>query len=765
MARKTVLACLSLLVLAHISLAEEIPVRIKANDLKYDQEAGMITGAGSVEIYFEDAVIYSDRAWVDTNVNIATAEGRVKIKHEDYDILSSILTYDMSTETSVVFKLKTVFYPSDIKSNLYVSAYKLTDLSSVKMGEYGSITTCDYDEPHYHIKARWFDYYPDDKLVGYWVMLFVGGAPTPVLTPYYVYNIKKKRSPYSFAYGENAVEGKFLKTSFDYFINNSANGIFYFDTTQIKGPGYGVLHDYQLNNENSGTLYYYKMDEQDTKLKDYVFRLNHNIRMDSYSNLTLIHNTAFIYQVPAGRKYDTSSSINYSRDTGQHKLSYGYSENEDKYAFLKSETFNINNSYGGYNTSFKWYESKSFAGQKWKSIQDTFHHDQSVYTDDLKFFTNVNYSSYVTDEGFIADEKLEPWIDLTYKGAFYSAKLTQNWYVDVDGDRFRGDDNYEYLERMPELSVSFDRLNLNYFNLDLGVGAARFHEAKYVPAYTRMRHITTNRYSFSSYFSRSDDIGFGSTLRSGIGYDQFHYELGDERFQYRESLNLQTNLGGFFSNTIDWGRARIGGNTPFFFESLGSQYNYIKDNITLYYSTSVTQHISGGYNYMNSMYDDVLTDVSVNLNPLLYVSVATGWSIENQRYRDLVGSATLTPFPNFINTGSLVYDMNVGKLMSANSVVDLVWGDVWEERFHFKMEHSYDFNSDLYILRNIAIVKDLHCWEATFSYSDYMKEWRFGMSLKAFPSYPLSYVAGPGGNYFNSFMNNMHFEQESPRRY
>ncbi len=744
---------------------EDVPVNIKADNLKFDQEAGVITASGSVEIRFEGLTIYSDSARLDTAANLATAEGHVRVKHADYDITSELITYDMSAESSVVFKLRTVFYPSDINANLYVSAEKLRDLPDVKMGENGSITTCDYANPHYHINARWFDYYPDDKLVGYWVILYVGSVPTPFITPYYIYNIKKKRSPYNFVFGYNDVEGRFLKTSFDYFINNSANGLFYFDTTSIKGPGYGVQHDYVLNKENSGTLYLYGMQEQDTHLNDYVVKLNHNVQLDQFSKLTLIRDTAFIYQVPSGRIYNNDATVSYSRDTGEDKLTSNYSVSNNMITFLNTEAFNINNSYKNMNTSFAWDSSKSLQGQLWKSSHDSFHHDQSVYTDDLKLSIDANYTSYVSGDGYAADEKLEPTVNLTYKGPFYMARLTESWYVDYDGDRYQGDNNYEYLEKLPEASVAFNTFDMRYFNLNLTLGAARYHEAKYVPEFDRMRNITSNEYSFKSYFSRSDLLGCGTTLRSGIGYDQYQYELGDEWFQYRELLNMQTDLWGFFSNNADWGRARVDGNTPFFFESLGSEYNYIKDTITLYYSNIVTQHISGGYNYMNSTYDDVLTDVSLNLNPVLRLNASTGWSIENQRYRDLVGSATLTPFPGFVNTGSLVYDMNVGSLLSANSVEDLVIGDTWENRFHFKMEHSYDFYSGQYRLMNIAVVKDLHCWEATFSYSDYLKEWRFSLSLKAFPSYPISYVAGAAGNYFNSFMDNMHFDQESPQRY
>ena len=742
-----------------------MPVRVKADDLKYDQEAGIITASGSVEIFFEDVTIESDSARIDTNANIATAEGRVKIKRSDYDISSTSLTYDISSEIAVVLDLRTVFYPSDVRTNLYVAALKLTDLPDMKKGEYGSLTTCDYKEPHYHIKARWFDYYPDDKLVAYWAIMYVGRFPTPFMTPYYIYNLKKKRSPYNFIYGQNEVEGRFLKTSFDYFINNSANGMFYFDTTEIKGAGYGISHDYVLNGQNSGNLYYYRMDERDTKLSDYVFKLNHVIDLDQYSKLTLLHDSAFIYQVPSGRKYDTHSSVSYSQDTGPHKLTYNYSVSDDKYTFLNSQAFSMNNRYGSFNTGFSWNESRSLKGPEWKSDQDKFFHEQSLFTDDAKLSVNVNYSSYATDEGVVADEKLEPRIDLTYRGSFYSLRLTENWYVDVDGRRYRGDDNYEYLERLPEMEIAFNPIDLRYCNLNLTAGAARYHEAKYIPTYLRMRNMTTNRYSVSAGLSRTDNLGLGTTLRSGLGIDQFAYETGDQRYQLKESLNMETNLWGFFRNNTDWGRARVDGSTPFFFESVGSQYNYINDKITMYYQNKATWDISAGYNYQNSTYDDVITNLSVTPDERLTFRASTGWSIENQRYLDLVNSVTVIPFPKFVNTASIVYDMNSGKLISANSLVDLEIGDTWENRWHFKMGHSYDFFMDRYMLRDFAVVKDLHCWEAVFSYNDYLKEYKFGMTLKAFPQFPLSYVSNENGNYFNSFMNNMHFDQESPRRY
>ena len=744
--------------------AEEMPVRVKADNLRYDQEAGIITATGSVEIHFEDNIIRSDSARIDTSSNVATAEGHVKIEKKDYSISAGSITYDISGETAAVFKLRTVFYPSDIKANVYLSAYRLYDLKEYKNGEYGSITTCDYEDPHYRVESRWFDYYPDDKIVGYLVTFY--GGPVPMLwTPYYVFNLKERKSPYSFIYGSNDVEGKFLKTSFDYFVNNSAHGTIYVDSTEIKGPGYGILHNYKLDPSNSGNLYLYTMYEQDTHIKDYAIKWNHNIQLDQFSKLTLIHNSSYIYLIPAGRQYQTSSSIGYSRDTGPDKTAVNASNSDDYYSHQNTKALNIKNTIGSMTTGFDWNYSSMLSGQKWKKSSDRFYHDQKLFNDNGRITLNVNYSSYVTDEGFVADEKLEPRIDFTYKGSFYSLKLVQNWYEDLDGRRFRGDDNYEFIERLPELEVAFNPVDLYYFNMNLRTGFARYHEAKFISAFSRMRNMTANRYMLGAGISRSDYLGWGSTLRLGLGLEQYAYDTGDQRYSYSESANLSTDLGGFFRNKIDWGRTRVDGNTPFFFETLGSQSNYIKDNITLYYMNTLSWDISGGYNYLNSTYDDVRTILRVTPDERLSVQSDTGWSIENQRYLDLNISASFTPWPKFTNTGGIAYDLNVGRILSANSVMDLEIGDTWEDRWHFKVGHTYDPETDLYLIRDVAIVKDLHCWEAVFTYNDYRKEFRFGMTLKAFPSFPISYVSGDSGSYFDGFMNNMHFEQESPRRY
>ena len=68
-------------------------------------------------------------------------------------------------------------------------------------------------------------------------------------------------------------------------------------------------------------------------------------------------------------------------------------------------------------------------------------------------------------------------------------------------------------------------------------------------------------------------------------------------------------------------------------------------------------------------------------------------------------------------------------------------------------------------LQDVAIVKDLHCWEMRFNYSDYRKEYSFVFSVKAIPDEPFGFGSGRGF-YFEGFEKEMYkFKGEDQRRF
>lgn len=738
------------------SFAEDIPVKIKAEDLKYDQAAGIIVAKDSVKVYFKQVELHSDRAVIDLNANVATLEGNVEIITKDYFATSNLVTYDISAEVTVIFNIKSVITAPEVKGKIYLTSQTLNDYVDNQKGSESSVTTCDYGDPHYHVRSKWFEYYPDEFLVGFSNTFYAGSVPM-MWTPVYIFNLMKYRNPYNFVYGQNEVEGRFLRTQFDYFFSKSQNGAFKLDITEKKGTGFGIEHDYVLDAANAGVLYLYKIDELDTGLKDSIVSIKHNIKLDDYSRLSVSHHNSNIYRVPSGRLDETGGSLAYNFDDGKRTLGLNMGFLENRYSLSHSESLGINRSEGDSRSSFSHDRTQRTAIPKWDRLKERFFHEQNFLSPDAKISFDINYSKYATDEGVVADEKMESRIDLSYKGSFYALKLVQSWYVDVDGSLYTGDENYEYLERLPELTVSLNPVILGGFTFNLGGGIARYHEAKYIQSLTMMRHMTANRYYFGGSMNRTDDIGLGTSLRQSYGLDQFLYEPGDARYQFREAVGAETNLWGFFRNNIDHSRAISEGNTPFFFDNIGSNYNNIKEKITLYYLDKVVFTVDGGYNYYTKQHFDNVANLLVVPNEKFRMTMSGGYSIEGKRYRDLSASVTFIPFPRFTNTGGLVYDLNNGKLVSANSLVDLEMGESWESRWHFKMGQTYDFFSSRYILRDLAIVKDLHCWELSYTYTEYLREHRIGMTLKAFPNMPVGFATGGQGSYFEGFWENLHF--------
>ncbi|MFC1559851.1 hypothetical protein ACFLZ2_02900 [Candidatus Margulisiibacteriota bacterium] len=744
-----------LVLLSFCASAEEIPVRIKADDLKYDETAGIVTAHGSVKVYFKGMELHSDSAHIDLNANIATLEGNVEILKEDYFATSKLVTHDISSEVTVVFGVRSVFKTPEIQGDLYVSARRIDDYGSRQTGEESSATSCDYEDPHYHVRSAHFDYYPDELLIGLSNTFYVGDLPL-LWTPVYVFDLRKKRSPYNYVYGENQVEGKFLRTSFDYFINRQNYGLLYVDSTEKKGPGYGIGHDYILNENSSGLLYLYWINEKDTGLDDSKVRLDHNIKLDEYSKLALSYHNDNIYRVPAGRFDETGAGTSYSYDDGKKRLGINLNFLDNRYTSSHTDSFGLDYSFDGTRTTYHHDTSRSLRSPKWENMHEKFSHEQFLFSPNARMSFNLNYYKNATDEGVVADEKMEPWLDITYKGDSYSLKMTQNMYLDLDGSKYSADNNYEYLERLPEITIAFNPVMIGGFSLGFSSILARYHEAK-LPSLGGIRHMTANKYSFGGNLSRSDNVGFGTMFSQSYGLTQHLYEPGDARYQYTVGLGVSTSLWGFFKNNINYSKGLSEGNSPFYFDNAGSTYDNIGEKLSLYYLDKVNFTLDTGYNFYTRQWSDIITNLLVTPNRMIRMNVNTGYSIERKLYRNLDASMTFIPFEGLTNTGGLTYNPNTGELLAANSLVDLVWGETWQEQFRFRMGHTYDFATRQYLLREVAFVKNLHCWEMTASYSDYAKEFRVGFTLRAFPNMPIGFAAGSRGSYFDGFWKNLNF--------
>ncbi|MBU0574574.1 MAG: hypothetical protein KKH83_08890 [Candidatus Margulisbacteria bacterium] len=740
-----------------------VGVNIKAEKLKYIQETGIVIASGSVEVEIEGLHIHSDSLTMNTTNNVVTAEGNITMYGGplDYHATSSFITYNVSSETASFRDFRTKTSPSNISGTVYLQAQDIEDQKTRMLGKEGILTTCDYAEhgrPHYITTARKIEYYPDDKIVGYWVSFYeqwigkvwMGGSP------YLVYDLKK-RNKKNWVIGQNQVEGWFLKTAWDWPL-----GLLYFDYMEKKGFGYGVSFE-----QKDSSAYFYQIEEKDTKLLDSVIKLNKKYQVTDQSTLDLSYNASNIYLIPSGRMDQSEIKANFNHSSDR-MLASNLSLYESRTGNTEKLAYSLQYTKDKSNTSYSANIDQGKDAVHSIRIAQRFNHSRPLFRDSTSFKTNISYFDNIARAGEYGDERLEPEIEIVDRYDNFTLRYYQNWHLDLDQGLYTGDDNDQFMETQPEITLSFKTLDLRLFNLDASTSYGWYREVKYVPGWGYNRDYATSRYQTSLSASKSLPLALGTTLALGAGMTQNLYQPGDALYVFTEDAALETDLASFLKNKLTYKRGIAEGNSPFYFDRVGTRYNNYKDQLTLYYGDKINWQTEGGYNWETEQHFNLISSLIIKPGQVLNLNFKSGYDIENSRYLDLSSSANFNPFPWLLTTLSVLSDLNTGNLRSASSLLDLEVGseENWQNHWHLKFSHSYNSATQRHQLRDIMVVKDLHCWEVKYTYSDYRKEFSLIFTLKALPNEPIGYATGRGF-YYEGFDKALDKEikGDSPKRY
>jgi len=753
------------LLLVSFAFAEsEIPVNIKAQKLKYIEETGMVTATGSVEVYLKDLVIRADELWVDTKTNIVTAEGRVTFKNPDYQGRGTTLTYFTADDTSLFSGFKSRLNPDTIHGNLYLNAEEIDNRKARWQGREGAMTTCDYaeeDRAHYHTAARRVVYYPGDKVEGWSVTQYIG--PVPVMwLPYVVYDLKSRRKR-NWSIGHNQVEGDFIKTFWDV-----PDGTLYIDEMEKKSLGLGLDKKYDLGKKGAGSYSLYHVSEADTHMEDWVTKWNHSLEPTPNSKFSLAHTSSQMYLIPFGRLNQSTYRLDYSFQKDDRRFSSYFDALDNRSGAAERMSFGLNNTWKDLNTTYNVDLDQGKGPSRYIRWGQRLAHNQQLFSDKTRLSFNANYFDSIRSPGIPGDERLEPNLTLTHTGTSYTVSIYENWYMDLDRDLYFGDNTDQFVEKQPEITLRPNSLDLRLFTLSPEFTYGWYREVRYVPALGRNRDFKASRYRSTLNANKSLPLALGSTLFLTAGVDQLLYEPGDQLYNYREGAQLRTQGGEVMINEAAFSRGISEGNSPFLFDQLGTRYSNLRDTLTFYYLNYFNWATSSGYNFETRKYFNIDTNLNLQPHPNLNLNERTGWDIENQRYLDLSTSASLRPINKCQVDLSAVNDLNSGYIKSGNSLVALEINDEkdWFNHWQFKFGHVYNPATQDFKLVDLMVVKDLHCWEVTYTYSDYRKEFAFIFKLKALPEEPFGYTEGRGF-YFEGFDKAFkeEFKSDSPTRY
>ena len=730
----------------------EIPVKIKAEHLKFSQETGKVFASGSVEARFEDAVLLSDKLEIDMNESIATAEGSVIIKRGEYKAGGSAMEYHFNTDIAFVKDFRAKVLPAGAKGEVFLNIKELKDSEDIKTGFQGGATTCDQKNPHTEILAKSFYFKPNDKIVAYSATVYLNGVPVMWL-PVYIYDLARRRvSLLMPIFGSNNVEGDYAKTEVSYFADDAAWGSLYFDFMKKKGTGYGIEHNYILDKKNSGSLYLYYIKELDTSYPDLKIKLDHQVDLGK-NKLKLSYDYSDIYLVPSGRQDQTGFQAALNGSEGKDNYSISLTTMNNRISGLNDLDLHTSISSGSSKAEYFYTLRNALSGSKWQNVSQGLYLQDKYMNGRLDANLRVNFSRSLSLEGTPYDDRLEPSINLAYKGDIYTATLSANYFLDIDKDAYPNDFRTEYVEKMPDITVALNPLDAAGFALRPEISYGRFHESKYISATDSQRHFTGDRYRTSLAVDRTFELGLGSKFALSLGAEQFDYDTGDQRYTKKEHYTLSTELGGCYSNSLRYERGVGDGNSPFFFDSAGYNYNSIKDTMVFYKGSQHRFTLDGGYNYVTNQYYDLLMSYNARPNDSFNLNMSSGYSPQDGQWRDLVSAVGLVFLPAIKDSLSHTYDLRSGKTRYATNLLEFGIGDTWQSRWDFKISHSYDVARDAIIMQEASIVKDLHCWETTLSWSEFRREYKIVFTLKAFPEMPVGYTSGNQGFFIEGLMN------------
>ena len=264
------------------------PVTVNGDTVEYSAENKMVTATGHVEVLYKGTRLTCKKITVNTETKDSSAEGDVRLEDEKGIIECSKMTYNFQTKAGTLID-------ADFRSNPYFGkAEKIDKISDAEfVALQGKMSTCNYDRPHYLIKSKKIDFFPNDKVTLKNGSFYVGRTPVSYL-PQYIQSLKDPLMHVQLMPGSRKTWGPYLLSAWRYNITENIRGRVYLDYRQKLGLATGFGINYITRQFGKGDFKFYYTDEKPKDLPQanlsefqrYFTRLRHKWDIDARTNLT-----------------------------------------------------------------------------------------------------------------------------------------------------------------------------------------------------------------------------------------------------------------------------------------------------------------------------------------------------------------------------------------------------------------------------------------------------------------------------------------------
>jgi len=148
-------------------IEEELDISLTAEYITYEKIEGedLIIARDGVQLKYQDIEVKADYLKINLSTNLLFGSGEVLFKQDETETNCEELTYNWETKKVLLLRLKGEITGEGIKGKVYYQGDEMENFPETVEITEGSFTTCELEEPHYHIVAKEMIIYPKDKII------------------------------------------------------------------------------------------------------------------------------------------------------------------------------------------------------------------------------------------------------------------------------------------------------------------------------------------------------------------------------------------------------------------------------------------------------------------------------------------------------------------------------------------------------------------------------------------------------------------------
>ncbi|MBN1913361.1 MAG: LPS-assembly protein LptD [Candidatus Omnitrophica bacterium] len=472
------------LLFAQESKDKESPVIVNGDTVEYLTDSKDISAVGNVSVEHKEAKLTCDKLIVNTFTKEGQAQGNCRLEDRSGVIEGSEMTYDFQDKTGVILEPDFRYSPVFGKAN---SGHKVSDYEFIN--KYGYFTTCSYDRPHYRIKARKMNLFPDDKIQTKDDIFYVGKVPLFYL-PQYNHSLKDPLMHVQLMPGKDKKWGAFLLSAWRYNIAEGVRGRIFYDYRQKLGVAEGFGLNYTTEGFGKGDYKFYYTQERNrfyeqgvpAEFQRYLIRWRHQWDIDERTNLiSEYYKIADSERVLRGTVNSGSDeAVNYDLSSSNFLKDYFFREYEKNTQPLSYVSLHRSFDYSSLDMvvqkrTNRWYSQAEMLPQISFSLPSLEIFQSPFYFENSSSYVNYNSKSAVPalswNDSSYNSYSVANKISLPTKVAFISATpFTSATSTIFDKNSVCGATNYLTLATGADFSTKFYRFfeyRSNFLNLDI----------------------------------------------------------------------------------------------------------------------------------------------------------------------------------------------------------------------------------------------------------------------------------------------------------